>query len=364
MTTPTVATTTAALLVNDDRHYLLHLRDANKNIACAGQWSLPGGHPEPGESLDDTISRELLEEADLRVPGLTPLVVIEDTDADDRPTSRVQVYVGTWNGDPAQLPLTEGIMLRWTDPEQIPYLTMDPGTTAVIRHHQQLERGPGHGQGQGQGRQGPHARARGDGHLPVLRMRSASTSTSTSTSTKTVPNVIGVHLYLERDGEILLGLRHPDSAYAPLEHHFLAGHCERESAVDCLVREAWEEAGLVIKGEDVDLVHVVHLVDAPGAPPRLQLVFRARRWQGEPELREPDKCVSWGWWPVDALPEPTVRYTRAALDGIRHGRLYTELGWSTRLAHGAAVGTAPAGVDAAADVRGPADPCHAPEGEV
>ncbi|MFE7270913.1 NUDIX domain-containing protein [Streptomyces sp. NPDC057623] len=320
MTTPAVTTTTAALLVNDERHYLLHLRDANKNIGRAGQWSLPGGHPEPGEPLDATITRELLEEADLRVPGLTPLAVIEDTDADDRPTGRVLVYVGTWNGDPAQLPLTEGIMLRWTDPEQIPCLTMDPGTTAVIRHHQQLEQGPG--RQPGQRRQGPRARERGAGRLPVLRMR--------STGTKTVPNVIGVHLYLERDGEVLLGLRHPDSAYAPLEHHFLAGHCERESAVACLVREAWEEAGLVIRAEDVDLVHVVHLVDAPGAPPRLQLVFRAGRRQGEPQLREPDKCVSWGWWPVDALPEPTVGYTRAAIDAIRHGRPYTELGWGTQ----------------------------------
>ncbi|MGW6391069.1 hypothetical protein ACWFR1_11300 [Streptomyces sp. NPDC055103] len=47
-----------------------------------------------------------------------------------------------------------------------------------------------------------------------------------------VKNVIGSHLYLERDGRVLLGLRHPDSAYAPLEHHFLAGHREQESAID------------------------------------------------------------------------------------------------------------------------------------
>ncbi|MEV1082425.1 NUDIX hydrolase [Streptomyces sp. NPDC050211] len=314
MTTPESTTTaadqptletlgTTALLVNDAGQYLLHLRDANKNICSAGQWSLLGGHPEPGESLDEAIARELLEEAGLRIPGLAPLAVIENTDADDRPTSRSQVYVGTWNGDPAKLPLTEGIMLRWTDPEQIPYLTMDPKTTAVIHHHD-----------------GPHARPRAGDQLPVLRVR--------STGTKTVPNVIGVHLYLEREGEILLGLRHPDSAYAPLEHHFLAGHCERESAVACLIREAGEGAGLVIKAEDVELVHIVHLLGAPGSQPRLQLVFRARQWQGEPQLREPDKCVSWGWWPADALPEPTVDYTRAAIKGIQRGRLYTELGWT------------------------------------
>ncbi|MDX2828530.1 NUDIX hydrolase [Streptomyces ipomoeae] len=304
MTAPAAPMTVMALLVRPDGRYLLHLRDANKNICSAGQWSLPGGHPKPGESLDEAIARELLEEAGLRIPGLAPLAVVESTDADDRPASRILVYVGTWNGDPALLPLTEGIMLRWTDPEQIPYLTMDPKTTAVIRYHQA----------------DPGARHHAGEQLPVLRVR--------GTGTRTVPNVIGVHLYLEREGEILLGLRHPDSAYAPLEHHFLAGHCERESAVACLIREAAEEAGLVIKAEDVDLVHTVHLLDAPGTQPRLQLVFRARQWQGEPQVLEPDKCVKWGWWPADALPEPTVAYTRAAIDGIRHKRHYTELGWT------------------------------------
>ncbi|MFJ3641264.1 NUDIX domain-containing protein [Streptomyces sp. NPDC090108] len=143
-----------------------------------------------------------------------------------------------------------------------------------------------------------------------------------------VLNVIGVHLYLEREGRILLGLRHPDSPFAPAHHHFLAGHCEQESAVTCLIREAEEEAGLVIAAEDVEFVHAVHVIDRPDTQPRLQLVFRARRWTGEPEVLEPDKCVSWGWWPPEALPEPTVPYLRAAVSGIRAGRPYTELGWA------------------------------------
>ncbi|MEU9235574.1 hypothetical protein [Streptomyces subrutilus] len=54
-----------------------------------------------------------------------------------------------------------------------------------------------------------------------------------------VPHVVGVHLYLEQDGRVLLGLRHP-SAFAASTHHFRPGHCEPESAVSCLVREAEE----------------------------------------------------------------------------------------------------------------------------
>ncbi|MEU0402080.1 NUDIX domain-containing protein [Streptomyces sp. NPDC006197] len=144
----------------------------------------------------------------------------------------------------------------------------------------------------------------------------------------TVPNVVGVHLYLEQDGQVLLGLRHPDSAYAGGSWHVLAGHCEAEAATACLVREAYEEAGLVIDPAGVELVHTVHMVDRPGGRPRIGLFFRARLWEGTPELREPDKCVAWKWWSAKDLPEPIVPYTRAAIEGIQAGRTYTELGWS------------------------------------
>ncbi|ALO98807.1 hypothetical protein SHL15_7821 [Streptomyces hygroscopicus subsp. limoneus] len=98
----------------------------------------------------------------------------------------------------------------------------------------------------------------------------------------------------------------------------------------CLVREAYEEAGLVIESADVELVHTVHMREQPTQPPRVQLFFRARRWEGEPKRQEPDKCLSWQWWNVKDLPEPIVPYTRAAIEGIQAGRTYTELGWGRR----------------------------------
>lgn len=149
------------------------------------------------------------------------------------------------------------------------------------------------------------------------------------TGTQGVLNIVGAHLYVQdSQGRILLGLRHPDSLYAPSTHHFLAGHCEQESAVACLVREAREEAGLVIDSADVEFAHAVHLVDPPGTRPRMQLVFRARRWKGTPTILEPDKCVGWGWWHPHDLPDPTVAYARAAIEAIQAGRLYTEIGWT------------------------------------
>ncbi|UNZ21307.1 NUDIX domain-containing protein [Streptomyces sp. 891-h] len=126
---------------------------------------------------------------------------------------------------------------------------------------------------------------------------------------------------------MLLGLRHPDSTFAPNTWHFLAGHCEREAAVTCLVREAEEEAGLLIGPGDVELVHLVHLVDSPGALPRIQLVFRARTWSGTPKVLEPDRCVEWRWWAPKDLPTEVVAYARLAIDGVLAGRTYSQMGW-------------------------------------
>ncbi|MFD7623913.1 NUDIX domain-containing protein, partial [Streptomyces sp. NPDC059802] len=147
-----------------------------------------------------------------------------------------------------------------------------------------------------------------------------------------VKNVIGAHL-LERDGRTLLGRRHPDVEFAGGVWHALAGHVEWESVRACLIREAFEEAGIIVEPADLTLVHTVHLLDdGENAEPRIQLFLRASRWSGEPEVREPDRCTAWQWWPLDGLPDLMVGYTRAAIEGILAGTAYTELGWAPAVA--------------------------------
>ncbi|MEV4443414.1 NUDIX domain-containing protein [Streptomyces sp. NPDC049577] len=142
-----------------------------------------------------------------------------------------------------------------------------------------------------------------------------------------LPNVLGAHLVFERDGHVLLGLRPPDALFAANVWHVPAGHVERESARACAVREAREELGVTVHEPDLELVHTVHLLGAENTVPRLQLFFRVHRWHGEPRVMEPDRCVKWQWWPLHTLPEPTVEYTVAALEGIAHGWPYTDVGW-------------------------------------
>ncbi|UNS99705.1 NUDIX domain-containing protein [Streptomyces tubbatahanensis] len=304
----------SALIYNDAGQYLLHLRDDVPGIWEPGAWSLLGGGREAQDrSLDETVRRELREEAALDVDELTPFAT-EEARGSDGTTVPIEIYAGRWNGDPADLTLTEGVMLAWFAPDVLPRLRISPTTLDLVRRH--------------------HA---AHSHIPPALGAPAPTSSDhepdqgapAEAPEGTVLNVVGVHLHLEdAQGRVLLGQRHPDSAYAPSMHHYLAGHCEQESALSCLVREAREEAGLLIDPGQVELAHLVHLIDVPGDIPRVQIVFRARSWSGTPEVREPDKCTGWRFWDPDELPAQVVPYTRAAIEGIRSGRLYTEMGWT------------------------------------
>ncbi|MFG3337262.1 NUDIX domain-containing protein [Streptomyces tendae] len=293
----------SALIYNNRGEYLLHLRDYFPGqIWEPGMWSLLGGGREPQDAtLEHTVRRELAEEAGLDLADLTPFAT-EYASHDDGTTVPIAIYAARWNGDPRELHLTEGVMLAWFTPDNLHRLRIAETTSDLVRRH-----------------------AAG---LPTARGRPEPVEERLASPHGTVPNIIGVHLYLERpDGTVLLGLRHPDSAFAPSTWHALAGHCEQENAIDCLIREAREEAGLHIEREDVELVHVVHHIDKPRNPPRMGLFFRARTWSGEPVLREPDKCTQWKFWDPAALPGDLVPYTRLAIAKIQNGELYSETGW-------------------------------------
>ncbi|WP_432012692.1 NUDIX domain-containing protein [Streptomyces cucumeris] len=298
----------SALIYNDRGEYLLHLRDyLPGRIWEPGMWSLLGGGREPQDAtLEHTLRRELAEEAGLDLADLAPFGT-EYASTDDGATVPIAIYAGRWNGDPRDLHLTEGVMLTWFTPSDLHRLRIADTTSDLVRRHATTL---------------PAGTAAQSGLASQKGCRPASPR-------GTVLNVIGVHLYLEwPDGTDLLGLRHPDSAFAPSTWHVLAGHCEQENAIACLIREAREEAGLHIERQDVELVHVVHHIDTAGDRPRIGLFFRARVWSGEPELREPDKCTQWRFWEPAALPDNLVPYTRVAIEKIQNGELYSETGWS------------------------------------
>ncbi|MET3988297.1 NUDIX domain-containing protein [Streptomyces sp. PvR034] len=292
----------ASALIHDRGRYLLHLRDNFPDIWEPGSFALLGGGREPeDQTLRDTLRRELAEEVPgLELTGVEPFAIERATGVNGL-TVPVQVFAGQWSGDPDRLFLREGVLLRWFTPDQLHRIRLSPGLGDLIHRHA-----------------AEHPTDVEAGGMPRVW----------DLGGRTVLNGIGVHLHLEDEaGRVLLGLRHPDVPYAGNTWHYLAGKCERESALACLVREAREEAGLVIDPADLTLAHIVHLIDTPGGQPLMQLVFRARRWKGVPEVLEPDKCLAWKWWDPRDLPKPIVVYTKSAIEGITAGRPYSEMGW-------------------------------------
>lgn len=122
-------TSAAALIVNSAGKYLLHLRDNIPGICDPGAWSLLGGGRKPGETLEETINRELQEETGLRIPGLTKFTVTEGC---------IQIFRGSWEGDAAALTISEGIMCAWHSPEIMPRLVMSSWARSAIELDQQI----------------------------------------------------------------------------------------------------------------------------------------------------------------------------------------------------------------------------------
>ncbi|CAI06561.1 predicted isopentenyl-diphosphate delta-isomerase [Aromatoleum aromaticum EbN1] len=102
------------------------------------------------------------------------------------------------------------------------------------------------------------------------------------------------------------------------------GHVEPgESLLEAAVREMSEETGLCLHADALEYVGVVHRRSDTN---RVDFFVRAKRFTGEPQIREPDKCDGLGWFGRDGLPAATVPYIRAALDA-RPAPWVLELGW-------------------------------------
>ncbi|CAL9651308.1 hypothetical protein SUDANB120_06634 (plasmid) [Streptomyces sp. enrichment culture] len=134
---------------------------------------------------------------------------------------------------------------------------------------------------------------------------------------------LDVHLIALRDGpagpEVLLSRRAGD-VYAAGCWHLVSGHLDGpwEDAVTALVREAREEAGIVVDPADVRAAVTVHH-RSPAGGARLGVFFEVRCWDGIPEVMEHRVCDAMEWFAFDRLPEPMVAYCRAGLDAYRAG---------------------------------------------
>ena len=118
----------AAALVDIDGRVLLQQRPAGK--AMAGLWEFPGGKVEAGESLEQTLIRELREELDIDVSEacLAPFTFASHAYEDFRLVMPLYVC-RVWQGTVRP---REGQAVKWLRPLAMTDLPMPPADRPLI----------------------------------------------------------------------------------------------------------------------------------------------------------------------------------------------------------------------------------------
>ncbi len=113
------------VLIDADGRFLLTSRPEGK--VYAGYWEFPGGKVEPGESVEQALRRELIEELGIEISAAEPWKV----ELMDYPHARVRLHfckVRAWRGE---FEMREQQVMAW---QQLPVAVQPvlPGTVPVL----------------------------------------------------------------------------------------------------------------------------------------------------------------------------------------------------------------------------------------
>lgn len=247
-------------------------------------WGMPAGKKEAGETIDQTVVRELYEETGIVFPK-------EKTDKVGH------LYIRKKNCDyvyhifrvklqkmpEVQISPREHQDYQWVTYDELLNLPlMDAAHEAFCYYHSQLSH-----------RERPKT-------------------------------AIAVHLILREGDKILLLLRE-NTGWQDGNYSLIAGHVEHnEGAIQAMVREALEEGGITIDPSDLKFVHVMHRrSDRIYA----DFFYECSRWSGQVENREPEKCGGLTFFPEKELPRNIIPYVSQAIRHVSKGESYSEMGW-------------------------------------
>jgi 8-oxo-dGTP diphosphatase len=137
----------------------------------------------------------------------------------------------------------------------------------------------------------------------------------------------GFGVILERDGKILMGMRHPDPDKADSVFRSAGEWCLPggklewgESIEHGAIREVKEETGITISAPQVISVHNCKNEHAHF----LTVGLIAHAWTGEASVMEPDEIIKWEWFDLRGLPSPRYFPSFEVIDNYLQGKFYIE----------------------------------------
>ncbi len=136
--------------------------------------------------------------------------------------------------------------------------------------------------------------------------------------------IASVYLFFIKDDKILL-LKRFNTGYEDGNYGLVAGHLdEHETLTHAAMREAKEESGVDIDVNDLELKTTMHRKQNDE---RIDFFFEVKKWSGEVNNMEPDKCDDLSWFSFDNLPSNTIPYIKQAIECYQKGIIYSEFGW-------------------------------------
>lgn len=136
--------------------------------------------------------------------------------------------------------------------------------------------------------------------------------------------ISAVYLLLIKENQILL-LKRANTGYEDGNYSLVAGHIDgNETIKQAMIREAKEEAGILIDEKDIEIVTFLH---RKTNPERLDFFLKCKNWEGTIENKEPDKCSELRWYDINNLPTNIIPCVKKAIENYQNNIIFDNFGW-------------------------------------
>jgi 8-oxo-dGTP diphosphatase len=149
-------------------------------------------------------------------------------------------------------------------------------------------------------------------------------------SSKTKPRfkiIPAVYLILRNDSGEVLFMRRSNTGYMDGFFGLPSGHLEGcESLKQATIRECWEEIGIKILENDLNLLHIAHRYDKQDE--RMDFFFETKKYSGTFFNKEPHKCSEIKW--LNIGDNEIIDYIKTVLYKIENLENYSDFDFENK----------------------------------
>lgn len=136
-----------------------------------------------------------------------------------------------------------------------------------------------------------------------------------------------VSLVLFDDQRRILLLRRHGTGWLDGHYGLVGGTIDgNEPLTQAMIREAQEEANIILKPDLLRIVCVLHSKHPPDRE-TIDFSFIAHQFEGTLNNNEPHKHDNIGFYPFNQLPQPLVPHAKHVLANLGEGIHFHEWGW-------------------------------------